>query len=333
MEVSSTPVFGVKTAFRSENPLDSVWEELNLLSDPVYLRKAWPQADGELILYTCFSIQQAHEYFLASKYVTYATKPLLLYYCFLNLAKAALAMKNDKVPKGHHGLSNPKYEDQIVDCCMKTNAGVFDELNKATASEISIDEEVSAGLFSERAIELLSVYERIYGKKPSIITPKIGRFPNEVKISVDKSIMAHYPSLEDILVAKLSRDFEKIETGNSALIFKNKSQLPASQDEAKALADEIVNRYVLYSVLHDKRHFIDISDRRISQESCYFALMFLLGSAVRYAPSTLHDWLYDLKKSNRSYLERVCNTAARVFPNLMLNLIYGDRLKYAPSFL
>jgi len=338
MERIGIPYLGTAEVFeglRTENPIEAMWGELNMSADPTYLKKIRPAMSGELASYICMTIRQAYEYYLASIHVSYMTKPLLIYYSHLNLAKAAIAFKNNCTPPPHHGLTS--YREGIdMKCCTATICkGVFSELGDLTKSNVAEGDVIQADEFCKRIIELLNDYYRYFGKIPVMIPCNITRYAGgTISLMIDKKRLEESPNLETILTKKLHSHFAK-ECYNEAgsLVLKNTFPVPKTEEGMDKYGDLILNQYFCYSTLHDNRYYLDISERHLSQECCYFGLMFILGSVVRYSPILLYKWIYDFDMSNKAFIEKICSISSRVFPNLMLNLMYGRKLKYSPSFI
>ena len=113
---------------RTDNPMKEIWERILLLGDYHYLSERWKNQTPETITTVSTNIKQAHEYYLASKNATLLTRPLLIYYCFLNLAKAFLYLM-ENVPHDFHGLGQTEMSESILVVSIEIkNKGVFSSL-------------------------------------------------------------------------------------------------------------------------------------------------------------------------------------------------------------
>src|SRR5689334_4245055 len=92
------------TAHYTENPIQEIWNHLLFFADPSFLKNVWEgeNISTKLISFVSTSLKQAHEYFQASQGVSLTTRPLLLYYSMLNLAKAIITIRKDTRCKKHH---------------------------------------------------------------------------------------------------------------------------------------------------------------------------------------------------------------------------------------
>ena len=96
------------TLFRSENPLEELWAQIGRIGTPEYagsLIPNKPDLDWEKYAkYASVRIRQALELRKSTSGTSLLTKPILLYYSFLNLLRAFMAITPKIIPKPKHGL-------------------------------------------------------------------------------------------------------------------------------------------------------------------------------------------------------------------------------------
>jgi len=95
--------------FRSDNPLEEVWSQIKKYGSERYVFKKFSQWKDNTdrdkhIKYATLRIRQAVEFRELSKNKSLLTTPLPLYYSFLNLLRAYLALCPEIIPKPRHGL-------------------------------------------------------------------------------------------------------------------------------------------------------------------------------------------------------------------------------------
>lgn len=157
---------------KSEQPIEAIWGELLKLADIFYLRKSHPAIQDIGYEYISTSISQAYEYYKASKTISLQTRPLLLYYCFLNLTKAILFIKNNKRPDdSYHGLKRNTVHS-LLDYTLKIDGGVFYELIELSQSNLNKNDTITFQDFCNNSIELNEHFARYYEIEPIVIQPR-----------------------------------------------------------------------------------------------------------------------------------------------------------------
>jgi len=88
------------------------------------------------------------------------------------------------------------------------------------------------------------------------------------------------------------------------------------------------------SVFNDDRYFIlPLINNTIcwTQEIYLYAILFILCSLVRYYPDYWYKNIVNNKR-NRWVIHKINTIAERVYPNLMLNIIFGNIFyRFSPS--
>jgi hypothetical protein len=312
------------TTYYSENPQKAIWQELLLFTDYKVLKRIWQTEDQDSYTYVTTSINQAFEYYEASIHCSIKTRPLLLYYCFLNLTRGILFLKNDKAPNAsYHGLAKPKMDSDILNTSAISNDGLFKDLlefynysclNGTKFSFIQFVQEIP-----ELAYELKTYFD-IESKLQNInVTHYIG---GDIQLSVNKELYKSNKTFQSLLT-----DFTIIEE-LSEVTFQRIAKIEKSREELLSDNIEIMKKYCVFSSL-DYSYYFKTSEKPIPVEASYYGAMFLLSSIVRYFPIDISKFTIDRgENSSAWFINHFCNTASRVYPNLMLNTIMGTQIRY-----
>lgn len=348
---------------RSEQPIEAIWGELLKLSDIFYLSHIWtyPNIEDTAYEYVSTSITQAHEYFKASKIASLQTRPLLLYYCFLNLTKATLFIKNNKKPSNYHGLCqcDNDFSGNLLEYKVKTNGGVFIELAQSVGCSIQSKQEFSVQDFCNNSIEINEHFSSYYKIEPMFILPRSLYIQSTQKNSYIAPLDYYKAGLSihfdkqyaEIIKANtgILKDFKEYEYNEDTLYFTNYFSILHETDDSVA-AQELIKKYFDTSVFPNKnnnlhlnfaeafsirytndRYYLNINpkNKRVHNTLTYFGLIFILGDIVRYKPDFVYKLLNDKKESNKWFITKVCDTIERVYPNLLLNMINQEEIKFS----
>jgi hypothetical protein len=331
--------FEESVSIRTDNPIEEIWSFFLRNSDVNYLKKVWTDRTEVEYIYVSMCLKQSYEYYVASKGLTLNTKPLLLYYSFLNLTKATLFILNDERPPDYHGLCKENLNNDltsandILEFSAEINNGVFKKLAEALGFELVLNRRFTLGEFLMNAIELNSDYCNYFSKKPGFIIPKVDAFiDGEIDITISNCVQ----NQEDGLGEKMINFFNEFssEFKESSLVLKKKIELSKIGDkEYDKKACLLLNKYFSYSVFSDGQYYINVNedDLRMPNALAYFGIMYILSSIVRYKPDKLHQLINDKDTSVNWLLNKFCSIAERVYPNLMLNLLHGQSIKFSAN--
>ncbi|MEW6144210.1 MAG: YaaC family protein [Thermodesulfobacteriota bacterium] len=320
---------------RTDNPLKEIWEHILLLGDFHFLSKRWENQSTETITTVSTSIKQAHEYFIASKSATLLTRPLLIYYCFICLAKAVLYLTENK-PHDLHGLGQPEVSESLLDVSVTLKSkGIFPCLAEYLGYKYKSGQQISIEQFVVNVIELIESYERYYNKSGLVITPKVEVFlDGDINIFFESSLFGNKSS-EDFRAllernTNLFDDFQEVENETGIeLNIRN----PIPKDRLNIDGAALMKKHFSHSVYPDSRYYLNLHDEdiRVPSTLAYLGIMFTLGSIVRYYPKEIDRFLSDKNTSNIWFIQQLCDCAERVFPNLMLNHYYNTNFIFAAS--
>ncbi|ALO17376.1 hypothetical protein L21SP5_03781 [Salinivirga cyanobacteriivorans] len=321
---------------RTENPIEEIWSYFLRFSDFNYIKNSWTNRDDCEYIYVTICIKQSYEYYKASLGLSLNTRPLLLYYSFLNLTKATLYIAQDERPPDYHGLCKENIEkdiksiDDILDFSAEVNNGVFKKLAELLDFNINLNKRLTLADFLKNSIELNNDYSHYFKQSPSFIIPKVDSFlDGELNITFNVGFLKD--DSEKINRIKTTFKNFEFEQNEMNLIFKKKIDLNTGQPgEYDKKAWDILKEYFLLSVFNDNKYHMNINDKEslLPNSLAYFGILYILSSIVRYKPDKLHNLIMDRDTSVNWMLDKICSVTERVYPNLMLNLLGNQFYKF-----
>jgi hypothetical protein len=306
----------------TENPLAEIWDTFLRLTDIGYLTPRWKGRPEPEYLEVATLLAQAHEYHTASNTVTLNTKPLLIYYSFLNLTKAVLFMAMDKRPSDYHGLCKPSAGQGFLDFSIETNKGVFLSLADFLGEPVPEKRKIPMRHFISNLIELRHAYADYFQAKPSIYAPHVDVFlSGGIGVSFGADFVLKERLMETAVYKRLLEDFDAEPKDDKGVYLKAKSA---------AGPLDIMKKHFSFSVFADRSYYLNFNEPDIlmSQAVGYYGMMYVLATIVRYEPGEIHKYLNDRNTSHRWFLQKACATAQRVYPNLLLNILFGKNQKF-----
>lgn len=323
----------------TDSPIDEVWNKIISLGDVNYLSQRWINRKPEDYIYVSTSIKQSYEYFKASKATSMKTRPLLLYYCFLNLTKAILFMLTDYRPnKDYHGLCNEDISEEIktssdfLNFSAQINNGVFLELAKYYKWNIAKGTRITLEDFCSSAIELVRTYVDYFQKPSKFVFPKVrGRSNGNLEIIFNKELLDYIKADSKEIIRKFStEDGFLLTTDDINLKF---NCIINQGDDYKAFKNKAISllkEKMSFSVFAEEVYYFDTrpDNMKIPNANAYFGIMFILSSIVRYKPEHIYSLIDDKDISVLWFLSRICDLSERVYPNLMVNALNGTSIKY-----
>lgn len=314
----------------SENPIKDIWDEFQKIGEISHLTKHWKDQKSENYIYVSTSITQAFEYYKASKVTSLKTRPLLLYYSLLNLAKAILFLKNDKRPADYHGLCKPSFSKDILQVSAKVNKGVFSDLSNLFDFNLKEGQTFNLADFCETALEVYWDFSNYFEIQPKIITPNVDAYFNgDLFLIFNKKNMLITDKIKTS--TNLLDDFYVVEDDN---ILKLKNKVSLERNKTYEEGSILIEKHFEFSVFYNQAYYINLNEKekKIPQIMAYFGILYILSNLVRYKPESIHEILEEKETSIRWFFNRLCDTCERVYPNLLLNILYDSRIKFASSF-
>ncbi len=318
----------------TENPLEEIWHMIDFLTAEETISQCIPPVDKELTPFICESIAQAEEFRHSAAESGEHTKPLLTYYSIHNLTKAVLALELNKKPPGYHGLMRvelPK-DEAFPGTSVQMNYGVFSELLSSNKIEPIKNMKITADDLMKRCGYLIRDYAMAYDKESLVIVPRLSAdlYLNEMELSfhetkevAEQNLPTAFPRLMDY--------FEIIKGETGVLTMKLKDGVP--RGDLNSIQKVLKDTLTISIFGHPPYFLVPCTDSPFNwpQEAYLYALSFILCSLVRYYP----DYWYNniiAHKRNRWIIRKINSIVERVYPNLMLNIMFGYRLyRFSPS--
>lgn len=313
----------------THNPYTASWNEILKLRDATFIRKQYNESDIEKVNYVKTCIIQAHEYFEASRNMSLHTKPLLLYYCILNLSKAFIVLETKQMPKKHHGLGNVKYSNNLVNMKADYKYGIFGQLSGML--NINFDKHTfTLKDFIMSNVDLYFDAINMYDIRKSFLVPSI-------KLYTRGDLDIEFHQLSDIEKEKVSscfakeNDFVLTENTDTKLIYSFKEKIEGIEFEQKADSARIIlKRYFDYSILGSEYSFLKIEEPFYPMPKIisYFGILFFLSNLVRYEPHKLDMFLNGKDNSEYWFLNKLCEVSERTIASVFMNAMYGEDIVF-----
>lgn len=147
--------------YSSEHPIDEVWSRIGRFGTTSFLNTFRPDKQDipwdEYLKYAQVRIRQSIEFRIAAQSATLLTSPLPLYYSFLNLTRAFLALGPELMPRSMHGLKFIK-ADNLLDSKAQLSKGTFTDYLDALSVEWQEGHEITLGDALGHIVELAHDY-------------------------------------------------------------------------------------------------------------------------------------------------------------------------------
>ena len=310
----------------TERPVDEAWRRIARLGTHDYIGELSPDKPDinweRHKQYSIVRIHQSIEFRASAGAGSLLSRPLPLYYSFLNLIRATLSIVPEIIPKPQHGLKQ-KTGSSLWECAAEIHPGTFTDLLDWLGVPWKKGTTLSLKQCLSRTPEVSRSFASPKRGKPNVCPVTVrSRTSGEVKFLLDPDLievetfqanwMHWYP--------KLAQRFKLSEGGSD--LYLSDAILPKSYEEVCSICEELlVPRLTLGS---SAIWFLEREDNapilmpRLAQ---YLAAMFILGSLVRYEPELL-DEAGRAASEDGWFLDEFLSAAERFFPQLILERIY-----------
>lgn len=312
----------------SESTIKELWHLINFAASEETLSSCIPSIDKELMSYICESITQAEEFSNSASTSSIHTKPLLTYYSIHNLTKAMLVMETNKKSIGYHGLMKVDLPEDgnFLGVSVKVNEGVFSNLLSFKGISPIKGLKITVEDLIKRCVYLVNDYRMAYKGNSIVIFPSLSVDMDwdQIDLCFNKTTEVTEMTITTLL-PKLQNYFELIDSEKDTLHFKSKANFPkGNREEIQKLLPEIFGIGVFSQC---PIYLVPCIDLKLDwpQEAILFSLSFILSSLVRYYP----DYWYKNVISHRRniwLIKKMDSIIERVYPNLMLNIMFGNRI-------
>ncbi|TXT23295.1 MAG: Uncharacterized protein FD134_2226 [Gallionellaceae bacterium] len=320
-----------RTLIYSEDPLNEVWSHIARFGTSFLEKRLKPYKKdipwNEYLKYAQVRTRQALEFRHAARDASLLTAPLPLYYSFLNLTRAFLALGPEVMPKTGHGLKFVIGDDLLsshAQLCSGTFTDYLDTQNVAWNERTQISLSDALGnivelaydyrLFDKTHLHIQTISVRAIMDGP--VRLQLLNYPDDFATTWKAGL----PELADVCVAE-----------GQGLLLVTDENLGKSYDAIAEFLDKrllpglALQNHATWYALRRKDGVI-----RLTRAAYYYVAMFVLGSAVRYEPELLLSasaadseigWL----------LQRFLRLAERYFPQLKLMEHYRSQIYFSGS--
>jgi len=317
----------------SESPIDDLWNSLLRFSDLHVLRNTF-NISGDNSIYASMCLRQAHEYYLTGKTASLQTRPLFIYYCFLNLAKSLICFKKGETEFNYHGLCDTKFPSgytspsSILEYSTRVNQGVFQRFAELCGDTITQGRKLTLKSFSANALEInhdISAYFQL----SSYIVPVFLQDAYPASLLLDIPFAGQDLINEIATNSKINDDFTLNSSKPDRLTYYKRWD---DINRESTQMSEIVRKHLDFSVLDSRVAYLNINpiQDRMSNAVAYWGIAFLLSNIVRYEPIAISK-LVSGDDSAYSLLNELCNKLMRVFPNIVFNMITENETRFSSN--
>lgn len=305
--------------YQTENPLEEMWSRIARYGTTDFLKAHKPTTPNidwnKYIDYIAVRIKQSVEFRISSKKTSLITSPLVLYYSFLNLTRAFMALGPEIIPSPTHGLTFKKSSD-ILSSSAKLTKGTFTDYLTAFGFSWKKDTIVSLQDAFARIIEINHDLRTIKNQFSYII-------PVHIKALIRGPLFIHilspYLEFPDSWKSEFPKLSEKCKLGSdkkSLTITDNK--ICESYDSiSKYLNDNLYPNLTFIGSAY--WYLIREVDKSLvfPRAAYYYIAMFILGNIVRYEPELLLE-VSQMNSELGWFAQRFIDIAERFYPQLKL---------------
>ncbi|MBL0388978.1 hypothetical protein JJB07_20490 [Tumebacillus sp. ITR2] len=331
----------------SEQPYRKLWDTFvyyeNEQTTSDYLRRQYEAQGVESVpkwVYQAtpkfiFSIKQAREYYRAAEACDILTKPLLLYYGMMALAKALITSRIPDYPSTtsvlKHGLSTRKLKRDgysfADDEVRVQKDGIFQTLhNTLGGPEFQPLQPFRMKELLSVIPELMHAYERLYGSA-QVCPLNYQTASEKPHWHVPRAFVASAQKTRDELLEILNRHGEERsrfsygeEPGETGLL------------RIEVDGDPLHHRLLLHD-FSGRPHlrFPHESDLVLPEISVHFMIMFVLGMLCRYETERWGEMILTFSSHDTFLINEFLNVSMRKFPNLILDELNQEQtIFYTP---
>lgn len=334
MELHYIGSFQRGTWFVSEDPLEEVWAHIARFGAADFVGPRMDPSvstDGtdEVVDYAVVRVRQALEFRRAVRNTTLLTAPLPLYYSFLNLVRAFLALRTGRLATRAHGLTFVNRAD-LLSCGAKLTGGTFGDYLVAEAAAWAKGTVITMDDALSRIIEVWRDYVEVI-RGPALATPVT--VDAYIGGSVSLHLHSSYTQMGDFeqrwpLECPSLKDCCILDPDTKAL---RVTSLPSRTGQGEIA--EFCHSHLEADLIHRMDpiwHVIRQTDptKVLPRAAYYFIALFILASIVRYQP----ELMLRLAASNSQWswlLNRLMSAAERFFPQLMLIWLHQGPLYFS----
>lgn len=318
-----------RSLIHSEEPLEEVWNHIERFGTS-YLKRFNPDKKDipwdDYLKYTQIRTMQSIEFRRAAIDATLLTAPLPLYYAFLNLTRAFLALGPEIIPKPSHGLRFLAGKD-LLSSKAQFIKGTFTDYLSSQSTEWINDTDISLSDALGCVIELshdFGVFE----------IDRVHVQPIYVRAKMNGAVKLEFPNYTGDFASNWKLNFPEL--ADTCVIFEENNTLLVN-DESLVKDYESISLFLekrLHHGLTFQNHATWYAVRKnkdvplLPRAAYYYVAMFILGSIVRYQPELLLS-ATTLDSEIGWLLKRFLKLADRFFPQLKLIEFYKKQIYFS----
>ena len=307
--------------FDSENPLEEVWSWIARYGTKDYIKHHLHPEKTDIdwdvyVNYARVRAKQAVEFRKSAKNATLLTKPLTLYYSFLNLTRAFLALGPEIMPTSLHGLKFIE-GDNLFSSGAKLVKGTFTDYLSAFGFQWQKGKKISLCDALSKIIEIRQDFVSLKSSESFIFPVKL-QVATGGPIYIDPlSPHKDFPLNWDTEFPSLRDKCELEEDGQGFII--NDKDICESHESMSNYLHGTLHHDLIYNHMGSPWYLIREVDNEpsLSRASYYFIAVFILGSIVRYEPELMLE-VSQLDSESGWFIDRFLNKAERFFPQLKI---------------
>lgn len=309
-----------KYKINTENPETEIWTMIMKFSDIFYLKKKWKSRDNSDYLKVSSWLKQSNEFHIAANNADINTKPLLMYYSFLNLSKAIYFIVKDKKPNSeYHWLASPIIWENFLDISVNVKGGVFKDICELTwDNSDSLSDKINIKRMLDNFLEINKDYIDYFDVESVFLKPKVNVYLDwdiEIFIQDSSNYIKGFFNWYEIKKNENWEDF----------FYNNISSTP----ENDSILDKEFSNIFQYNTIEDSIYYINKNPDSISNVASIYWLIFILGNIVRYKPEYFYKITNDPNDSIPHFINQILKISNRTYPNLMLNLLYWKNIVFS----
>jgi hypothetical protein len=324
--------FQHENRFPTETPLNEVWDRISRFGTQSFLQKTCHPKDkgidwDQYLSYAKVRVRQAVEFHDSAQVSSILTTPLLLYYSYLNLTRAFLAISRDIIPKPAHGLRLIK-SDNLLDTKARLCKGTFTDYLKAEGIEYDSGSEISMADALGFVPEIAFDYKQLSKDRIYISTVAVEAFiRGEVRLKF-QDFEGDFSTTWKIEYPELADSCELDKEANCVLIVRDGTATKDYEAIKTYLNDHLwpnltLSTNPIWYTFRSNNKVI-----KLTRSAYYYVAMFILGSVVRYRPELL------LEASSATseltwILKRFVKLADRFYPQLKLMELYNSQIYFS----
>lgn len=317
--------------YSSEHPIEEVWSQIGRFGTSSFLESCKPDKQDipwdEYLKYARVRIRQSIEFREASQSSTLLTSPLPLYYSFLNLTRAFLALGPELMPRSGHGLKFIKADD-LLDSKAQLSKGTFTDYLDASSIGWQEGCDITLGGALGHIVELAHDY-RSFSPNRGYVQPVW------VRAQMKGSVRLQFLDYPKNFAQDWQNDFSElvdvcVYEKDSTLLVTDPQVGQEYSNVSQFLAVKLMPGLTLQN--HSTWYMFrkDNLPIKLNRAGYYYVAMFILGSVVRYEPELMLSVSSDESETGW-LLRRFLKHAERFFPQLKLTEFYKREIYFSGS--